>query len=100
MNLTDLGKKELIKILNYFLDNPKEISQTGLLKKIKLSKATVIKWVSFLEKEKILKIGKIGNTKLLSLDNDLVIIKQLKLLQTERNQAPISISVFRDRKRS
>lgn len=80
MNLTDLGKKGLIKILDYFLDNPEEISQTDLLKKVKLAKATVIKWVSFLEKEEILKIKKIGNTKLLRLDNDLAIIKQLKLL--------------------
>ena len=79
MNLVNLGRRDLMMILNHFLDNPKEISQTNLLKKTKLSKATVIKWVSFLEKEKFLNARRIGNTKLLEL-TDGPITKQFKIL--------------------
>ncbi len=81
MNIVDLGRKELMIILNHFLDDPKEISQTNLLKKTKLSKATIVKWVFFLEKEKVLNIRRIGNTKLLELNNT-PIIKQMKILNS------------------
>ena len=76
-----LGNKNLIKLLKFFLRNPSvKISQTDLRRKIKIAKATVIKWSDFLLKEDLLKVDRVGVTKLLQLNKEHLINKQLKIL--------------------
>lgn len=78
-----LGNKKVYTILSFFITNPSvELSQTELIKKIKISKATAVKWLNLLVKEHMLVLKKIGTTNLYSLNNDSIIIKHLKLLSS------------------
>lgn len=78
-----LGNKKLAEILAFFIRNSSiEISQIGLIKKTKIAKATVIKWANFLVKNNFLSYKKIGATKLYKLNNEDLIIKQLKIINT------------------
>jgi len=78
-----LGNENIIKILSFFFRNQtKEFSQIELLKKIKIAKATMIKWLSVLINEDILFMKKIGATNLYRLNNDETLVKQLKILFT------------------
>ena len=76
------GNRSLVKLLDFFLLNDKEHSQTQIIKKTKISKATAIKWLGKLEKEKLIKSTRIGVTKLFIINKSNVIIKQLKILKT------------------
>lgn len=76
------GNRSLAKLLDFFLLNDKEYSQTQIIKKTNLSKATAIKWLSKLEKERLIKSTRIGTTKLLIINKSNVITKQLKILKT------------------
>lgn len=78
-----LGNRKILNILLFFIKNPSiEISQTGLIKKTKIAKATAVKWLDFLVKNAFLRYKKIGVTNLYKLNNDNLIVKQLKIINT------------------
>lgn len=78
-----LGNKNVMKILEFFFRNPtKEFSQIMLLKNIKISKATIIRWLKLLLSEKIIFMKKIGITNLYKLNNENTFVKHLKILFT------------------
>jgi len=77
------GNKKILTILHFFIMNPSiEISQTELIKKTKIAKATAVKWLDFLVKNSLLNYKKIGVTNLYRLNNENLIIKQLKIINT------------------
>lgn len=78
-----LGNKKLLNVLLFFIKNPSiEISQTNLIKKTKIAKATAVKWLSFLVKHRFLSYKKIGVTNLYKLNNNNLMIRQLKIINT------------------
>lgn len=85
-----LGNKNIIKILSFFFRNPtKELSQIELLKKTKISKATLIKWLKLLVDEQITLMKKVGVTNLYKLNNENNFVKYLKILFTISELDPI-----------
>jgi len=76
-----LGNKKLLKILNFFLENPSKKITTSEIAKLKIAKATRIKWLNFLVKERLISCEKIGIQNLYSLAPSNPIIKQLKILK-------------------
>lgn len=78
-----LGDKNLIKILSFFLRNPTiQIHQTELKKRVRLAKATLIKWLKILIKYEILKLKRFGVTNIYSLNRGDCVVKEIKLLDT------------------
>jgi len=78
-----IANKKIMDILSFFIRNPtKEFSQIELIKKTKIAKATLVKWLKLLVDENILHLKRIGVTNLYSLNNENMIIKQLKILFT------------------
>lgn len=85
-----LGNKKIIGILQYFIDNCNhELSQSQLITKLNLSKATAVKWLKYLIKQDLLKCKKIGVTNLHSLNNENIIVQQLKILDILLKLKPI-----------
>lgn len=75
-----------MKILYFFIINPTiEIYQKDLQFKVRLAKATLIKWLNFLTKENILKFKEFGRSKVFHLNKKNVAIKYLKILNTILN---------------
>lgn len=74
------GEKNFVKLLFFFLENPTtEFVQRELRNKLKLTKTTLIKWLSLLEKkELILKSQKFPKTYVLNRKKG--IVKQIKIL--------------------
>lgn len=78
-----LGNKKIVRILHFFINNPSiEISQTELISKLKIAKATGVKWLGFLIQTNLLFSKRIGVTNIYRLNNEHIIIKNLKLLNT------------------
>lgn len=78
-----LGNKSIIKLLDFFIHNSsKEFSQIKVREKTKLTKATLTKWLKYLEKNEIINVKIIGVTKLYKLNDSNLIVKQLKILNT------------------
>ena len=77
-----LGNKNLIKILQFLIENDTESSQTKIRNKIKISKATLIKWLNYLEKNNFVKTRIEGVSKLYKLNKENIILKQFKILNT------------------
>lgn len=78
-----LGNKNLIKILFFFINYPTiEIYQRDLQRKLKIAKATLIKWLSLLVKENILNYKKFGRIKIFYLNRFNTTVKYLKILYT------------------
>lgn len=76
-----LGNRNEIKILDLLIRNPTtQFLQKDIGKKTKLSKATLIKWLSFLEKKSLVNMKKEGVSKKYSLKRENYIVKQLKIL--------------------
>jgi len=75
-----LGNKNLIKILYFLIDTEEELSQTKIKNKIRISKATLIKWLNYLEKNDFVSVKIEGVSKLYKLNKDNVILKQFKIL--------------------
>lgn len=75
-----LGNKNLIKILDFLIENDEEISQTKIRNKIKVAKATLIKWLNYLEKNNFVSIKIEGVSKLYKLNKENNILKQFKIL--------------------
>lgn len=82
VNLIELlGNKSLAKLLDFFILNPtKEFSQTSIKKQTNLAKATLTKWLSRMEKEKLIQVKVIGVSKLYRLENGNILIRYLKIL--------------------
>jgi predicted nucleotidyltransferase len=79
MNLNELGSKQLMRILEVFLETPsKDWEQARLRDSLKFSKTTIIKWVNFLLKEQIIKEKRIGRIKIMHLNNESTIVKEIK----------------------
>ncbi|MCK4521534.1 MAG: nucleotidyltransferase domain-containing protein [Nanoarchaeota archaeon] len=77
------GNRKIVNILSFFIKNSSaEISQTDLIKKTKIAKATAVKWMNFLVKNDFLNYKKVGVTNLYRLNNGNLIIKQLKIINT------------------
>jgi predicted nucleotidyltransferase len=76
-----VGNRNLVKIIVFFIKNPSiELSQTETIRKIKIAKATLIKWINFLLNKDIVNVKKIGNLKIYKLNRDNIIVKYLKIL--------------------
>jgi predicted nucleotidyltransferase len=75
------GNKNVMKILLIFLDNPSlEINQSNIIKKVKIAKATAVKWLKILFEKAFLNVKSIGTTNIYTLNNDYYIVKQIKIL--------------------
>ena len=77
-----LGNKSLIKILHFLIENNNELSQTKIRNKIKIAKATLIKWLNYLEKSNFVHVKIEGVSKLYKLNKDNIILKQFKILNS------------------
>ena len=77
-----IGNRSLARLLAFFLSEDNEYSQIEVIKKTKISKATLIKLLRKLEKNQIIEFRRIGVSKLYKLQKDNPIVKQLKILQT------------------
>jgi predicted nucleotidyltransferase len=78
-----IGQKEPVKIIEFLISNPSQkISQTQIRLKLKISKATAIKWMGKIVKLKLVKLRKIGQTYEYELSNENPLIKELKRLKT------------------
>lgn len=76
-----LENRSVAKLLVFFLRQPTlQIHQQELRKKVKLAKATLIKWLNFLVKNEVLKLLKFGRAKVYFLNRESAIVKPLKLL--------------------
>ena len=85
-----IGNEKIMKILSFFFRNPtNEFSQSELLKKLKISKATLIKWLKLLINEEFIFVKKIGPTNLYRLNNEKSIVKHLKVLFTISELEPL-----------
>ena len=78
-----LGQRSAIKIIVFFLRHPTiQIYQHELKKRVKLAKATLIKWLKILAGFNILKVIKFGRVKVYSLNRAVNLVRYLKLLDT------------------
>ena len=76
-----LGNKSRMKLISFLIRHPtKEYSQTELIQKTAITKATIIKQLNLLLKEDFIKLKKIGPTNIYRLDYNNIIVKQLKIL--------------------
>lgn len=81
VQLNELGNRSLIKVLIFFLRNPtSKNSYSNIRKKIKIAKATLAKYLSFLLKNDLIKVEKVGLSKLYELNRENQIVKQFKIL--------------------
>ena len=75
------GKPVLVKIINLFLeDSDSQFTQKQIIIKLKLAKASAVKWLRFLGELNLIKIEKRAVEKIYTLNKDYYIIKQLKIL--------------------
>lgn len=76
------GNKKLITILNCLINNSgQEITQKQVIKEAKISKATAVKWTKFLIKNQLINKKKIGVSYLLSVNDNNILIKELKKIK-------------------
>lgn len=79
-----------MKILSFFFRNStKEFSQIELLNKIKISKATLIKWLKLLLNGEAIVMKRIGVTNLYKLNNENNFVRYLKILSTLSELDPL-----------
>lgn len=78
-----LGNRKLLKLLLFLAtQSSKELSYTELRKKTGLAKATLTKWLSYLEKENLIFMRRIGRNKLYTLNTGNFLVRQLKIFFT------------------
>ena len=78
MQLEDLfGNKKILLILKYLVDH-EDVLQRELVQKTKISKATVIKWLYYLEKNGFITRKTIGSSRMVNINNDNGVITELK----------------------
>lgn len=76
-----LGNKKVLCLFRFLAVHPgSEYSYSELQKKTKLSKATLAKWLNFLEKEELISLKQIGRNKLYRIKNENCLVKQFKVL--------------------
>jgi predicted nucleotidyltransferase len=76
------AKKSAMKILEFFMDNPSsEFYESELRKKLKIAKASSIKWLKEMVKCEFLSARTKGRIIFYKLNSDNVIIKELKRLK-------------------
>jgi predicted nucleotidyltransferase len=82
VELDDLfGKREFARLLLFFIKNPSGgFSQSEIQNKLKIAKATMVKWISELERFSLINIKKQAVSKICSLNRSNIIIKQLKIV--------------------
>lgn len=81
VQLDELGNRALLRVLKYFIRNPRsQISYTNLKKSVKIAKATLTKYLRFLLKENLITMEKIGLNKIYQLNKNNSIVKQFKVL--------------------
>ena len=76
-----LGNKKAIDVILFFLDNGGEYSQIELSRKVKLAKATAVKWLKILVDKKILFVRKIGPVNLYTLNPNNEFAKEIKRIK-------------------
>lgn len=77
-----LGNKNLIKVLHFLIEEDNELSQTKIRNKVKIAKATLIKWLNYLEKNNFVNVKVEGVSKLYKLNKKNNILKQFKILSS------------------
>lgn len=86
-----LGNRKLLQLLLFLIDNPsQEQTYTEIRKKTKLSKATLTKWLGFLEAKRFVFMRPIGTNKLYKINSDNSFLKQFKILFTLLSLASIA----------
>jgi predicted nucleotidyltransferase len=83
------GNKICWKIIEFFIDNPSaEQSQTYIIERLGIAKLSAIKWLRYLEKNKLILIRQVGRTNLYRLNKESTIVKQTKVLYTLAKLVP------------
>lgn len=92
MDLQNLiGNKNTTRIILFFLEQPTlQIYQAELQQKLKLAKATMIKWLKLLTQQNILLLKQYGRTKVYYLNRENPIVKQIKILNNITKSKPIT----------
>lgn len=77
------GNRICWMIIMHFAENPKEeVSQTSVIQTLHISKRSAIKWLRFLEKNRIVMKREVGRTNLYRLNRSNTLVKQIKVLRT------------------
>ena len=77
-----INNKSAMKVVFYLILHPsKELSQKDLIDGAGLSKATMAKNIPFLKKKEIVSVKKIGVTNLVRLNNENVLVKEIKRIK-------------------
>lgn len=77
------GNRICWRIIMHFAENPRmEVSQTGVIQALHISKRSAIKWLRFLEKSRIVTKREVGRTNLYRLNRSNTLVKQIKVLHT------------------
>ncbi len=85
-----IGNRQLLKILQLFLDHPlHQFAVQEVIKQTKVTKGTAIKWTRFLEKRGLLEVERIGVTKLLSLREVHPLVPQLMKINASAKLAEL-----------
>ncbi|MCD6476887.1 MAG: nucleotidyltransferase domain-containing protein [Candidatus Aenigmarchaeota archaeon] len=78
-----LGNKIPLKILRFLMNNPSsEFYEKELIEKLKISKGSVRKWLILLEKMKFILIKRKGRLKIIKINKENSLVKQIKILNT------------------
>jgi predicted nucleotidyltransferase len=76
-----LKSKKAFEIIEFFIENQdKEFYQSEISRKLKMSRNTVLKWLSLLGKNNFLNERVSGKMKYFELSADNVVVKQIKIL--------------------
>lgn len=76
-----IQNKKLAKLVRFLADDPlNEFSYTEIRKQTKLAKATLTKWLSYLQKNNFVLLKEIGRNKLYKINKDNYLIKQFKII--------------------
>lgn len=76
-----LKSKKALEIIEFFIENQdKEIYQSEISRKLKMSRNTISKWLDALNKNNFLNERTSGKMKYLGLNADNAVIKQIKIL--------------------
>ncbi len=77
-----IKSRKAMEILEFLLNNEGERNQANLIKSIKISKTTAIKWLGILDRKGFMISEVKGKSKFFILDYNNPVIKQLKILLT------------------
>jgi predicted nucleotidyltransferase len=95
--ITELFNSRPNSILDLYLKNPSaKHNQKQIIKITRLSKATAVKWFSYLVKKKLLLLERIGPTNLYTMNNEDILVKELKRLHILAllKEVPLTIETY------